>query len=61
MKKYNHVNELAQELNEQGFEKDKDVTCMHGDSGSMGSLSDSHGNQLISCDDCKRYYILEGK
>lgn len=59
--RYNQVNELAAELNNQGFEKDKDISCHHGDSGSMASLRDSEGNLLVSCDECKMYYIIQSK
>lgn len=61
MKKYSHVNQLSAELDSNGFVKGGAInnTCIHSECyGDVFSLTDSIGNQLIGCEDCKYYYII---
>lgn len=57
MKKYNHVNELASELEAQGFIKDRDISIPADVDPEAGCLHDSNGNTLYSYPMFKAYYI----
>lgn len=58
MKRYNHVNELASELNAAGFIKDRDISIPADSDPEAGCLTDKEGNQLHSFPAYKSYYIL---
>lgn len=58
MKKYNHVNELAWELEVEGFLKDKDITIPADSDPEESCLHDQYGNTLYSYPKYKTYYIF---